>query len=415
VYDNISGTYNWNNSDITMNMLTINNIVNILKTHKTDDFTNGIKYTIVEDIELYDINSINVNGTELEIEIDNNVFKDGEWIFLDNSPYTYNLQIIRKIGNNIVVVRPNAILSIPSLSVVKARKEKSIMPFMLKPIDADNIKIDNKFNIVLGDDSSPIIALNNTRVINNLVITPNREGIIENVYHNNSIIRRLKRVENNVELTYKELKKLKSIKRWSGQYEPIILNVELFNVVKLRHLNTAIVKQLHIDNTTYKISLVYDMTTINGFKINVGDIIYIENNSFQFLSNKTTQVSKVTISGSLLIAEIFDDFDVAPILSNIDFTGNVAQEFKIYIHDVQDKNIYFDTNYQNFGTVKNVIAAKVYDTTNPMRSNNSLNDTGNKFPMIDEHGVMNVNKNIFMSPWDLNYYKLLAINKYTTL
>jgi hypothetical protein len=46
-----------------------------------------------------------------------------------------------------------------------------------------------------------------------------------------------------------------------------------------------------------------------------------------------------------------------------------------------------------------------------MKTNSLINNTPSRYPMIDEHGVREVKRNIFKSNWDAKFYNKYISNK----
>lgn len=279
-----------------------------------DGFSDGIHYSITETPELYNINDINhigiaidytdnyyepsINGFIVTIKIKEFFnLKQGDWVYLDFTPnitfpVTSKNYKIRSVLNDTITIELDnstdalgtAPFSMPLNILPTIQKEKSLIPFRLRCIYPDEIKIDTSINNLLSDSSAPITPDNKLSSINKVLIndlTKVKDGTIENVWRNNPILRQLNKSTSDNELTFSEIEKLPSIYRYSGDYEPIINNINLFNKVELIEygINTQIIDILV--NPTYYINLFYTFyVMLNGegkFKLMIDVIAHSTN------------------------------------------------------------------------------------------------------------------------------------------
>ena len=68
-----------------------------------------------------------------------------------------------------------------------------------------------------------------------------------------------------------------------------------------------------------------------------------------------------------------------------------------------NSNYKFDLNLRKFATIDEIIFSKVNRKSNLLRLNNAENDKS-IYPMLDEFGYSYIDRNIFMSCWDKNYF-----------
>lgn len=426
-YDSLTGTTKWVDSELHIQALTLANFVNLIESNilKNDIFSQGIKYTIVEDKTYYEITNIeldNTNNTIVHITFLNDIkFKHGDWIYLQNSgiaEYDKNLQISNRINNKKISIRFNndqtanvtALLLI--LNDILISDKQDIIPFKISFSEPDEIKINTKNNILIGDTTSPVKPINSSKLNKNIIVKDNSvEGLIPHVYVDDNISRRIFRNNDIGDLSYSEIESLPSIYRFSGDYEPILNNIDLFNKTKLKLYFVLEAKYMTFNGNTLEIhfdALKPDIMTEN-------DIFYIlQNTAYSFLQYKTGHIINIdtsTIPGMTFKITLNFEYNIAPIITDQDLIamGNI---FNIAFCKQVNKNTGFNFDYQYFGINKNIINAKVYDGVNPLQTSNNINKVSNEYPMIDEHGVMNINRNIFKSSWDLKYYYRTQNNKY---
>ncbi|MDY0268815.1 hypothetical protein [Trichloromonas sp.] len=76
-----------------------------------------------------------------------------------------------------------------------------------------------------------------------------------------------------------------------------------------------------------------------------------------------------------------------------------------------DKNYCFDNDVSDFGTIREMVYSKVSDDGNFLKLNNISTDRS-IYPMVDEIGLSQTSRNIFLSSWDSNFY-LKTLNEHT--
>lgn len=455
----IMAGYTFYNSELPMQSLTLKTMTDILSGNKLTHphFSQGIKYTVVENVTEYPIAAIECsyditdNLSTVTISYTKDIpLQHGDWIFLQNTTYSQfdtNLQIITKNSNRSITVNVAGDQTIPvsvmntSLQAIVCTKEQSVYPFRLLVNTPDTIKINKFVNMVMGDTSCPVLPRNT--FTNNIDIQISNADYFNNVPHvyvDDNISRRINKAgTNNIELPYSVIDKLPSIFRYSGDYEPILHGIDLFKQSLLTPYNNAYLifdpvatKGLYlesnlIDNKYYISVHITDTFNqlfnplYNETKIKVGDIVYIyDTPDFQWAQHRTAHV--IDVSESTIIPAGPDksyritlsiEFSVSPILSNLDLVV-LGKTFDIFLFKYAPANTEFNFDYGDFGKIKELAIAKVYDGVNPLQSSNAIWKTTNKFPMIDEHGMTTISRNLFKSSWDPTFYHKTVSNKYLT-
>lgn len=441
-------------SELSAKSLTLKNIINILNgTYLSyPEFSQGIQYTVIEDTKTYTVTSITpvLQGakTKITFTVSEDVeFKEGDWIYLTNTGQSNlnnkNVQIIEKINNRVFTFyeQGNYVASVLS-PLTTFTKEKSIIPFRLKPIFPDEIKVNPFVNQVIADTSAPITPTNKFNIDQDIVININNEGLVPYVYVNDAISRRLKLNPEKELISYSSVAKLSSILRYSGHYDPICNNITLFKRTNLFNYNSSdpstkprFIESVLADGFYYLILHFQETGTTLANRLNVGDIYQVMTLSsnipaFKFKTGEVTAVAassyfaltgsgtgyKVTLSTKFstnpLTGIVFTANPAISAPTVIDYTYNSFTLFKVKLYTNTNFNIEFAYDYDSFGTNKNMIVSKVYEGVNPLKSSNQIFKTTNKYPMIDEHGVTEINRNIFKSSWDPEFYYKTINNKY---
>jgi len=448
----IMSVYTFYDSELPTQSLTLKTITDILSQnmHTHPHFSQGIKYTVVENVVEYPLESITcdwlplANRSVVTLKFLKDIpLKHGDWIFIQNTTYAVfdtNLQIDTKKHNRSVTVvvdndqttqvgiMNNALYN--NSSNIKVTKEKSVYPFRLKVNKPDNIKINRSSNMVAGDTSCPVKPRNTFSVNTDIIVSnENYYERVPYVYVDDNISRRLMK-SNTKELPHSVLDGLPSIFRYSADYEPILNTVDMFKQSALTSYNnahtigismpagTAFYMESDIINNKYHISVhvtdvlnqLYDNVT--GLQIiAVGDALYVhDTNDFPWAEYRTGHVIAVSESTlgpvgpnkSYKITLSFE-FTFLPILTDIDF-AITPKTFRMYLFKYSQANTAFEYQYANFGKTRETMISKVYTGVNPLQTSNQIWKTTNKYPMIDEHGMTTISRNLFKSSWDPNYY-----------
>lgn len=441
-YNTLTGQYSWKRSTLSHEALTLNNFIDTLEsdTLESDEYLDGVSYTIVEDIKLFTVEDFSIyqsNNNLLKIKLTEDIkIKHGDWVKINNTginDFDVNLQIVEILNNKTFVVKVNTdqsgnISSLNNnLSIIKLTTGISIKPFEFEIKKPDDIKIDTNRLEIVGNTSSPIKPINTANMFDNIVIDIDNDSLIEHVYINDAINRKkIKRSYN--ELNDSEIRNLPTILRYSGDYEPILKNIELFNTNKTIIYNTSDINITHLSSNeiddAFYLSIHMDNSNGSLNDISVGDMVYInidvsESNTHQILKKiEYTTHNVIEIKESYLSDIEFvlsTKYDQVPVSSDIDINADYGFFLSGYIYKVIKPNKLFEFNYKDFSINKNIIIAKTYTTINPMRSTKTINDSANKYALIDEHGSTHINKNIFKSPWDLTYYYETLPNKYNEI
>lgn len=461
----INSSNDYFKSDLKINSLNLNNIYDILNNCKNESehFSNSIQYSIIDNIQKYNIlsYSLDIPNELLSIKIDKySNFKSGDWIYLNindslNTIDKKNYRIHQRLNGTEFKIKIQG-LSAFTLIDGYLTSEISKIPFRIRCIKPEKIDIDTDVNIVVSNTTTPFTPDNNINNINNVLnndIAYN-DGLIDNVWNNNPIIRELEKNRKDIDLSYSQIDKLPKIYRFSGDYEPILNCIQLFNSEGLKEYGRSLTvvqgpssasASYYINIFTYyvrfinnKYKLFFDFyindKTIfgndNPFAIN--DILKIKiynDSTYYKINNRTTTIKDITnvynytyLSQDYLLYEIetdiefdsydsnYDEFDILnnKIIRNIDSIDIVACLFKPIIHNTE-----FNTKLKNFGINKNIIISKYSNENIPiLQSSNPIYNTKNKYAMSDEHGVTLINRNIFKSSFDYEYYYSILKNKY---
>jgi hypothetical protein len=440
-------------SELTTKGITLKNLVDILnKTKLTHpEFSQGIQYTIVDTVKEYTLSSIAVTVTTGKSRIqftstEDVDFKEGDWIYLTNTGQANlnnkNVQIIEKINNRVFVFYEQGDYVTNVISPLTIfTKEKSVLPFRLKVIDPDVVKINSKVNLVTGDVSCPVTPNNKFSIDKDIVININNEGVVPYVYVNDVISRRIENHPEQEIISYSDLAKLPTILRYSGHYDAIVNNITLFKQTTLINYNTQILTRApffveSVLNNGYYYLIIHmrevgttlaDRIAVGNifqvlfsniplFQYASGDVIKVEPSIYFNLVTPGTTGYKITLSTKFLTNPLTGIVYTAnPALSApgvIDYGYNAFTAFGVKLFTKINKNIEFAFDYADFATSKNLIISKVYEGVNPLKTNNEVFKTTNKYPMIDEHGVTEVNRNLFKGSWDPEFYYKTVNNKY---
>jgi len=454
--------YKFYDSELPVQSLTLKTITDILNGNKLTHphYSQGIKYTVVENVDEYPIESITsiYDGSDNLTNVTFNYKQDiplqhGDWIYLQKTGFTNfdtNHQIRVKNSNRSITITVGGNQTVPvntmnlNTSVIICTKEKSVYPFRLKVITPDNIKINKAVNSVIGDTSCPVKPRNKFITNTDLLIS-NQDFInnIPHVYVDDNISRRILKQTGTTELSYAATEKLPSIFRYSGDYEPILKTINLFKFSKVQIYNglqsgglSLAAKVLYaesniINNKVYISVHITDLfnqlynDTLEKDNIAINDIFYIlGTDDFPDLQYKVGHIIDISESTILPVYDnitVFDksyritlslEFDVSPIPPTLDLVSNFYNLF-VVLHKYSPSNTEFEYEYSNFGRNDEIIVSKVHDGINPLQTSNGIYTTTNKFPMIDEHGVTTISRHLFKSSWDPDFYYKTVSNKYT--
>jgi hypothetical protein len=452
--------YTYYQSELPVQSLTLKTITGILKTNTLEHphYSMGIKYTVVEDVVEYTIsNMINVydairQTSKITINFSQDLpFKHGEWIHLKNTTYPEldtNHQVVGKNHNRglIIEVEGDATAIVAAMNVIvgsiTCTKEESVYPFRLSVIHPNEIKINKDINQVAGDTSCPvkpknIFTLNTDILVSYTAYLKN----IPHVYVDNDISRRLYKSNSITELSYSQVAKLPSIFRNSGDYEPILHEIDMFEQSALIpyngttplsstssgvfYLESDLIGNkyyISIHLTDFLYNVLYNEITGRP-NVEIGDIFYVRSSTLPWAQYITGHVIAVELSTVNPVGlppapqaykiTLSTEFDFSPILTDIDMTAS-GEQMIVTLFKYIPSNTAFKFDYINFGTVTELIVSKQYQGVNPMQTSNAIWKTTNKYPMIDEHGVTTINRNIFKSSWDPDFYYKTTSSKYKT-
>jgi hypothetical protein len=318
---------------------------------------------------------------------------------------------------------------------VYASNAKSVLPFRFRIIEPNVVQTNTNVNLVTGDDSSPIRPINNTYNTVNPTTTPG-ESVFPNVYRDDMISRRKFVDETRKTTTLSDIKNLPRIVRFSGGYEPILRLLPIFNSTTLLSMNNAsVVTPSVIINAAKvrKMTLVPVPASVGtGFYleihlidvldqllyVKVGDVWHMgDASAFPYISGQTGEIIEATtyVQGPTTYYKYTLDiiYDTAPFIGTV-IPDNTQPSF-LYIMRQVRKNMFFDYDYVDFAIVPDLTIAKAYSGVNPLRSSKPVNNTTNRYPLIDEHGSTNIDRMALKSSWDQIYYYMTLSNKYNTL
>lgn len=441
-------------SELSTKSLTLKNLANILNgTYLTyPEFSQGIQYTVVEDVKTYSITNVSTvlqgANTKIQFTVSEDIeFKEGDWIYLTNTGQANlnnkNVQIIEKINNRMFVIYEQGNYVVNTIAATtNFTKERSLIPFRLKVINPDEIKVNTNVNVIVGDISCPVTPTNKFNIDKDIVVNINNEGQIPYVYVDDTISRKIE-IRTDKEITsYSDIAKLNSIVRYSGHFDPIYNNITLFKRTNLYNYNigtslTPYFIESVLDGGYYYLILhfkensttlanrltvgdIYQVMTttsnISNFKFQTGEVIAVEASPYFNLATPGTSGYKVRLSkkysSNPLTGIVFTANPALSAPTVIDYVYNSFTLFNVKLFTVTDYNIEFAFDYDNFATNNNIVISKVYEGVNPLKSNNEIFKTTNRYPMIDEHGVTEINRNVFKSSWDPEFYYKTVINKY---
>lgn len=464
--------YVFRQSELLTEALTLKTMIDILNNNRLThpQYSQGIKYIVVDNHEEFKITSMTsaFNGTDtlVTITFDKNItLQHGDWIFLQNTGYALfdtNLQIITKNDNRNIVISVAGDQTIPvslmTIATVVCTNEQSVYPFRLNIIFPDEIKLNKSANLIIGDTTCPVKPRNSFIINTDILVSVNDfVNNIPNVYVDDNISRRIQKTNTNKELSYNEIDNLPAIYRHGGDYEPILENIDLFSnsvltsynsnysastvhYIDFEQINNKYYLSVHITDIFYQLDVhpYFDVTNVA-----VGDIVYIGDylNNIQtqpwidFKNNVEFKTCKIiALEPSTIIATgpgpfFYKSFKVTlslelssiPVMTNyINLSAPVlpavqppnGDTVSVYLFKYNKTNTSFYYYYTNFGKLKELTIAKTYEGINPLQTSNDTWKTTNKYPMIDEHGVTTISRNLFKSSWDPKFYYKTSSNKY---
>lgn len=460
--DDLGNTFR---SNLLINSLNLNNIYDILNNCKkeSEHFDYGISYTLIED-------KINFNITSYSVDIVNEIltvkvdkycnFKTGDWIYLNindalNTVDKKNYRIEQRLNGSDFKIKVPGLSSFTLIDGYMT-SEISNIPFRIKCVNPDKIDSDPDINIVVSNTTAPFMPDNNINNINNVInhdISVS-DGIIENVWNNNPMLRELDKNRKEIDLSYAQIDNLPKIYRYSGNYEPILNCIPLFNTEGLKEYGRRLsinpgpptaaadyfvnvfTFYVRFVNNKYKLFVdfyINDKTIFgNDNPFSIGDVIKIKlynDTTYNKINNRTTTIVDITneytysyLSQDYYLYEIETDIEFDSYDSNYDELDILGDKIVRDINTLDivmclfkriEHNTEFNTKLKNFGINKNIILGKwSRDIAPVLKSSNPVYDTKNKYAMSDEHGVMLSNRNIFKSSFDIEYYYSILKNKY---
>jgi len=92
-----------------------------------------------------------------------------------------------------------------------------------------------------------------------------------------------------------------------------------------------------------------------------------------------------------------------PIFNNISIFNNLELYISGNTLKSWNSNYKFDTTYENFGRIEELIYSKVNPISSPLKLKNVDTDLS-IYPMVDEYGYQFSSRFIFNSSWDKDFY-----------
>jgi hypothetical protein len=437
VFDTNTGVYRYVASQLPVTSLTLNRFIDLLNpnTPARNDFRHGVKYTVVEHSESWQITSVSAVNKTVTIKLDRyNDCKHSDWIYIMNTGIAAldnkNHQVVNKMDNRTLQIELDSALTLTSGQVQssilygRVSGERSVLPFILTVREPEFVHVDRSANVLVGDTSCPVFPVNNAKNNPNVTVsTLETDGILPHVYVSDDIGRRIRRNRRNRELTYSEIDSLPVMYRYSGPYEPILSDMSLFGTQKLVALT---VPENYIpyssnyftkpEDGRHRLCLTVEPGTdfVKNFGLRVGDVFYVTNDYgyTDGIIHLTGTVHSFRQRDDVpsyweIETSIMYDSDLGHPMSNpCEFETN------IWFYRPIDGNTYFDFNYKDFGVMKDLVVAKVYEGINPLKTSHDTYKTSSRFPMIDEHGSTTVDRYIFKSSWDNDFYYKTDSNTY---
>jgi len=483
-WDNNALQYSHFNTSLKTQSLKLNVLYYILNNSLTThpDFDAGITYQIIENNPQYPILALSgpfnstvptfdttINGYTISITLSSYVtFKAGDWVYLNLlgvQPANY-LVSKRSSGQVLELLIQNQ----PTVPVFSGTPyitaEVPVVPFRLRCIYPDEISLNQAITNIIADTSAPITPANQQKSIGGTLQNDiSIQDTLQYVWTGNPLNRQKVIQPSPSELSYKAIDNLPIIYRYSGDYEPILNRVDLFNNTTLLDYG----KTLPLSTVPFLKNFYISSQTINGVAgyylvvefyannsllflqnpIAVGDIIYLFGQTYPIIGGTNyiytyPEINK-KYATALVVNTYFDNTlsslinpttgnyypegqTVYQVVTSLQFESvlpnypinnpSTTTPFRFFQFDaVISKNIqantYLDSELLNYALNKRIVIGKLtLDKQSPLKSANPLYNTTNKYAMSDEHGVTTIDRNIWKASWDLEYYYLIYKNKY---
>ncbi len=469
-YDTVTSAYISKPSLLQTQSLKLNMLYTILNKSLTTapEFTDEIKYTVVENKEKYFITGSSwvtnlLAGYDLTISTDKYLpFRHGDWVYVNIAGVAVkNYKILSVINKNTIKIQIDNQPTIPvPTSISYVTKELSKIPFRLRCMLPEEISIDQTVNNVVGFNNTTVVPDNKLSTIGGVVnFDISTQDTVEYVWNGNPMSRRIDKSPRTKELNGKEINALPKMLRYSGDYEPILKKIKLFNNATLQRYGNEVaatpglqvyVKTFYVDSvvvngvSSYRLVIEFcENLSISALKnpFRLNDIVYIKSltpTAHSVIHNRMAHIDAISSyvdSSSTTYTSYFTGtfpagIKVYRIVTNLEFASvpvgfakldnsNVLIErpHEIYGFTFKsiDANTQLDTTEKDYGVVKEVIISKFTDdASSPLKTSNPIYNDKNRYPMSDEHGVTVIDRNIWSSSWDYEYYYSTIKNKYNT-
>ena len=265
---------------------------------------------------------------------------------------------------------------------------KKIPPFLIDVVYPDAIFV-NKPSFSVKDIKGPQQNIYNSYITyNNGFPDPNtviRDSLSREIVMNTS---------NNFDYSVQ-------INRFSGQYEPIFKDIDLFNVYTYWYQYKVEIPA----QTTYDIKIYQNGSetyNVNGVKNAIENLFngILSPISLECLltslSNKNiytiSSFENFTFSGDTLL------ISATTSLSGLDEKYPIVKSVTSY-----NRNNKFDTDYYKFGMIEELMYSKVNPEQNVLKLKNSVSDKS-IYPKVDECGLSVSSRFIFKSTWDKEFF-----------
>lgn len=408
VDDGLGGSI-YTNSELKIHDMILFNIYDIMLNNKmTAPGFSNIAYKIVGPNKEYTITNVETTAitSVLTLNEEHNYIESNK-IVINSVIYT----IKSKIDNYKISIE-NFTGSVNDT----VKYAQSVKPFEFVLYNYNETCVNTNVN-KLSTDNAKILLNNDINLITNDIKVELTDNYLYPVLNNdNSIIYKNKFIENINTNTNLDI-----IKRYSGNYEPIINNIELFNKTKLKLFHSELYTiSAEIINNKKVISVVKRISITDSVNMNTYSSLYkdLNKNIYKnFLLNlgelytpdlHNVYVTPYNIELKLDTNYFYITFYIDTEQLDIPSTPSYNNKI-INIYYVMDKNIYFNFELKDFSLIKEQIIPKVdIDMKN-------TKDIRLLYPYLDEHGMTTMDRSIFKSNWDNTFFYAKEKNKYNTI
>jgi len=409
----------------------INGVNYIRPTMKYSTFQSGDKYSSSKTLfKGLNINAINVNnisrdsnGKILNIITDyNKNYNNYKFSIILNDVYDYysGTTYIESVENGLT---GNTIIdsSVNGIHVILNKKYKNILVIInvRVPIQQELVSLNNVS--VFGEK----YGIYNSKKLNNESLVYPLTGITEyepslitaaNFFDTFSDLNTLSEFESGITYYYinsscesgstgpinifNSGNSMTTISDWGKSYPPILLTVnrsEMLKTKKHSYKKTAI--KGPSTNIYYKYQTYYDFAQKQ--KYNVSEPLARSMKLDIQENNLNTIYASNQVSEPNMIYRYNGSYE--PIFSDIAIFNNTYLYYSGNSIKSWDSNYKFDTTFDNFGILEELIYSKVNPTISPLKLKDTDKDIS-IYPMVDEYGYQFSSRFIFNSSWDKDFY-----------